>query len=148
MLGSLEDLMAETEKELGNIITEKIELDLEVVRKVWNEHIEKVDSPSTKATLEKVITSISDEGIHVIVPSSVSKEEISQELQLYQNLRDRFNNNELNIIIDIDRSKFPDLIDNQGTKMYTMKEKYDYLSEKNPELANLVRKLKLKVDQE
>jgi hypothetical protein len=140
--------MAETEKELGNIITEKIELDLDVVRKVWNEHIEKVDSPSTKATLEKVITSVSDEGIHVIVPSSVSKEEISQELQLYQNLRDRFNNNELNIIIDIDRSKFPDLIDNQGTKMYTMKEKYDYLSEKNPELANLVRKLKLKVDQE
>lgn len=140
--------MAETEKELGNIITEKIELDLEVINKVWDEHIEKVDSPSTKATLEKVITSISDEGIHVIVPSSVSKEEISQELQLYQNLRDRFNNNELNIIIAIDRSKFPDLIDNQGTKMYTMKEKYDYLSEKNPELANLVRKLKLKVDQE
>ncbi len=148
MLGSIDDLMAETEKEIRSIKSEKIELNIDQVKKVWDEHRGIVESPSTKVTLEKVLINISENSIHVIVPSSVSKEEISQEIQLYQKLRDEFNNNELNIIIDIDKSQFPDLLDTQGSKMYSMKEKYDYLSEKNPELNNLVEKLKLKVDQE
>ncbi len=148
MLGSIDDLMAETEKEIRSIKSEKIELNIDQVKKVWDEYRSIVESPSTKVTLEKVLINISENSIHVIVPSSVSKEEISQEVQLYQKLRDEFNNNELNIIIDIDRSQFPDLLDTQGAKMYSMKEKYDYLSEKNPELNNLVKKLKLKVDQE
>ena len=148
MLGSIDDLLEETEKELGEISEEPLKLDIEVVKSIWDEHIEKVESPSTKATLEKVLIDINDEAVHVIVPSSVSKEEISQELQLYQKLRDRFNNSELNIIIEIDRAQFPDLEDKQGSKMYTMKEKYDYLSKKNPELDNLVKILQLSIDQE
>ena len=148
LLGSIDDLLEETQKELGNINDEVIPLDLETVKEVWNTHKESVESPSTKATLEKVIISIDDEVIHVIAPSTVSKEEIAQELHLYQKLRDKFNNKLLNIIIEVDRSQFPELSDQENTRMYTMKEKYDYLVKKNPELNNLVEALKLKVDQE
>ena len=147
-LGSVEELLLETQKEMGMKLPDKIELDIKSINEVWESHKESIRSPSTKATLEKVKISIVDESIKVIVPSSVSKEEIGQELQLYQKLREKFNNSDLNIIIDVDRSQFSNLEENQHPKMYTMKEKYAYLSDKNPELDNLVKKLKLKIDQE
>ncbi|MEE9372061.1 MAG: hypothetical protein V3V00_03320 [Saprospiraceae bacterium] len=140
--------MKETENELGNIKPEKLKLDLELVQKAWNEHRNTVSSPSAKATLEKVVLSISESVIKVVVPSGVSKEEISQEISLYQKLRKIFNNNDLNIIVDIDRGQFPDMSEDQSAKMYTMKEKYDYLTTKNSELDNFVKKLNLKIDQE
>jgi hypothetical protein len=140
--------MIETQKEMGERTPEKLSLDMEKIKNIWIEHKKTVESPSTKATLEKVIIGIVDDSIQVIVPSNISKEEISQEIHLYQKLREKFNNIDLNVIIDVDRSRFPDLEANQSSKLYTMKEKYDYLSQKNPELDNLVKKLKLKVDQE
>ncbi len=140
--------MKETENELGNIKPEKLKLDLELVQNAWNEHRNTVSSPSAKATLEKVVLSISESVIKVVVPSGVSKEEISQEISLYQKLRKIFNNNDLNIIVDIDRGQFPDMSEDQSAKMYTMKEKYDYLTTKNSELDNFVKKLNLKIDQE
>lgn len=147
-LASIEDLIKETEEELGQKPPEKLPLNIEKVMEVWESHKALLESPSSKATMENTFVSIENESIMVVVPSSVSKEEINQQVDLYQKLRNAFNNNELNVIIDVDRSRFPDLADNSTIRMYTMKEKFDYLAEKNPELNNLVKVLNLKVDQE
>ena len=148
VIGSIDDLLKETQEELGQKPPDKIKLDLQLISEVWNSYKESVTSPSTKVTLENVKMEIDGEAIHIIVPSSVSKEEITQEVLLYEKLRKRFNNGDLAISITVDRSRFPELEDLQSKKIYTMKEKYDHLVEKNPDLDYLVKKLNLKIDQE
>ena len=119
-----------------------------MINEVWNTYKDSVTSPSTKVTLENIKIDIEGDSIHIIVPSSVSKEEISQEVHLYEKLRKKFNNNDLTISITVDRSHFPELEDLQSKKIYTMKEKYDHLMEKNPDLDYFVKKLNLKIDQD
>ncbi len=148
MIGSVEDLVNETKKELSEKSSKKLELDLKTAESVWKEHKKTLKSPSSKNILDNVKIKIIGDSIKIIVPNSVSKEEISQESGLYKKIREKFNNNDLIINIDVDRSVFPELQEKQGKKIYTMKEKYDHLVEKNPDLDYLINKLKLKIDHE
>jgi len=148
MIGSVEDLVNETKKELSEKSSKKLELDLKTAESVWKEHKKTLESPSSKNILDNVKIKIIGDSIKIIVPNSVSKEEISQESGLYKKIREKFNNNDLIINIDVDRSVFPELQEKQGKKIYTMKEKYDHLVEKNPDLDYLINKLKLKIDHE
>ncbi len=147
-IGSIDDLINETKKELDQRAVEKIDLDLEKIEEIWNEYKASVNSPSTKVTLENVKIEIVENGVKVVVPSSVSKEEIAREMDLYQKIRENFNNSDLSINLEIDRASFPELEETNSKKIYTLKEKYDHLIKQNPEMDYLVKTLKLKIEQE
>jgi len=82
------------------------------------------------------------------VPSSVAKEEIQQEVQLYSTVRAYFNRNDLRIEVIVDRSSFPDSEIKTQRKLVTAKEKYDHLVNLNPVLDKLIDALNLKPDQD
>ena len=116
------------------------------IKALWEQYKNDVTSPSTKVTLENVKIELIGEAIKLTVPSSVSKEEMIQETDLFHQIRRAFNNNDLDIAIEIDRMAFPELEEINSTKIYTLKEKYDHLMNKKPEVEYLVKKLKLKIE--
>ena len=146
-IASIDDLINETKKEIGQKSEEKIQLDLSRIGTIWEQYKNEVTSPSTKVTLENVKIELMGEALKLTVPSSVSKEEMIQETDLYHKIRTAFNNNDLDIEIEIDRLAFPELEEINSSKIYTLKEKYDHLMNKNQELEYLVKKLKLKIEE-
>lgn len=115
---------------------------------VWNEYASSLESPTLNTILKNVLIKTDNNGIKVLVPSSVAKEEIQQEVQLYSTVRAYFNRNDLRIEVIVDRSSFPDSEIKTQRKLVTAKEKYDHLINLNPDLDKLIDALNLKPDQD
>ncbi len=115
---------------------------------VWNEYASSLESPTLTTILKNVLIKTDKNAIKVLVPSSVAKEEIQQEVQLYSTVRAYFNRNDLRIEVIVDRSSFPDSEIKTQRKLVTAKEKYDHLVNLNPVLDKLIDALNLKPDQD
>lgn len=115
---------------------------------VWYDYASSLESPTLNTILKNVLIKTDKNGIKVLVPSSVAKEEIQQEVQLYGIVRAYFNRNDLKIEVIVDRSSFPDSEIKTQRKLVTAKEKYDHLINLNPDLDKLIDALNLKPDQD
>lgn len=115
---------------------------------VWYDYASSLESPTLNTILKNVLIKTDKNGIKVLVPSSVAKEEIQQEVQLYGIVRAYFNSNDLKIEVIVDRSSFPDSEIKTQRKLVTAKEKYDHLINLNPDLDKLIDALNLKPDQD
>ncbi len=146
-ISSIEDLLKEAEVEISSNEDAQKEVNIKDVDEVWNNYVSGIDSATTSGILNTVIRKVVDGKILISVPSNIAKEEIQQEAQLYANLRDHFNQNDLEIKIDVDRTQFPDLVEASTTKVVTPKEKYDHLKALNPLVDQLIEKLDLKLDE-
>lgn len=146
-ISSIEDLLKEAEVEISSNENAQKEVNIEDVDKVWSNYVSDIESATTSGILNTVIRKVVDGKILIAVPSNIAKEEIQQEAQLYANLRDHFNQNDLEIKIDVDRTQFPDLVEANTTKVVTPKEKYDHLKAINPLVDDLIEKLDLKLDE-
>ena len=115
---------------------------------VWYDYVSSLESPTLNTILKNVLIKTDKNGIKVLVLSSVAKEEIQQEVQLYGIVRAYFNRNDLKIEVIVDRSSFPDSEIKTQRKLVTAKEKYDHLVNLNPDLDKLIDALNLKPDQD
>ena len=115
---------------------------------VWYDYASSLESPTLNTILKNVLIKTDKNGIKVFVPSSVAKEEIQQEVQLYGIVRAYFNRNDLKIEVIVDRSSFPDSEIKTQRKLVSAKEKYDHLVNLNPDLDKLIDALNLKPDQD
>jgi len=124
-----------------------IEVNLEDVERIWSDYVSRCESPTTSSILKNVIKKIEAEEVLIYVPTNIAREEIQQETDLYTELREHFKKPGLNIITQVDREHFPDLLDTNNKKLVTPKEKYDHLKAINPLIEDLIEKLDLKLDE-
>ncbi len=147
-ISSIDDLLSQAKEEVNSKANEAKELTLEELLTIWNEYAESISSPTTQAIVKNIQLKIVENKVVGAVPSSIAKEEIQQETDLYTKIRDYFNQNDLMIEIEVDRELFPDAIEEPTRKLYTSKEKYDHLVTVNPDLDAFIDTLDLKPDQD
>ncbi len=147
-LSSIEDLLSEVHKELESKDEAKRELVLHEIETIWNHYSQNSASPTTQVIFDQAILEIVNHRIQIVVPTNIAKEEILQEPELYGQLREHFNQPDLAIDVLVNRERFPDTEEMKPKKLYTTKEKYDHLVSQNPMLEDMVKKLKLKPDQD
>jgi len=146
-LSSVEDLLKDAEAKLAQDEDTIIEVNLEDVERIWSDYVSRCESPTTSSILKNVIKKIEAEEVLIYVPTNIAREEIQQETDLYTELREHFKKPGLNIITQVDREHFPDLLDTNNKKLVTPKEKYDHLKAINPLIEDLIEKLDLKLDE-
>ena len=146
-ISSLDDILKEAENEHKASGKARKELSLPEVEKIWDSYASDHESATTAGILTTLFKEVEDNRLVVTVPSNIAREEIQQETDLYQQIRDYFNQNDLVIDIVVDRSKFPDVAEQQTKKLFTAKEKYEHLKAINPLVDDLIEKLDLKLDQ-
>ena len=147
-LTSIADVLKEAQQERDKNSNEKLPLDLTLINEVWNSYAEEQDSPTTKSTLGLVKIELEQDEIKVYVPSHIAKEEIHHEVDLFSLIRTKFNRSDLRISVVTNRDKFPGYEETIKRKIHTIKEKYDFLNDKNPLLETMISSLNLKLDQD
>ncbi len=145
---SIEDHISRASESINAQSNAKKDVTQAEAEAVWNDYASFLESPTLKTILKNVIVKTDKNDIKVFVPSSVAKEEIQQEVQLYSTVRAYFNRNDLRIEVIVDRSSFPDSEIKTQRKLVTTKEKYDHLVNLNPVLDKLIDALNLKPDQD
>ncbi len=143
---SLDELIKSAEQKLASTKSETKPLDIDVIHTLWQEYTTTVESITTKGILENVVTEIVNDGLSIFVPTTVAKEELHQEIDLFSKIRNHFGRHDMQIMVKVDRDKFPDFHIELPKKLYSAKEKYDYLVNKNPVLLDLIQALDLKLD--
>lgn len=146
-ISSLDAILKQAEDELKASGKGRVDLSLPEIDKIWQSYAADHESGTTTAILNMVVKEIIEDRLVITVPSNIAREEIQQETDLYQKLRDYFNQNDLVIDVLVDRKKFPDIEEQQTKKLFTAKEKYEHLKAKNPLVDELIEKLNLKLDQ-
>ncbi len=122
-----------------------IKLDEALLTNTWTAYVEQIDSPSVKAAFTKASVKVKDEvTIEVEVGSQMAKGMIQQEKNLIPFIRKRIPIANLAMEITIDTSKASQLI--KPKKVFSAKEKYEMMREKNPMVHELRLRLDLKPD--
>ena len=137
--------MLEEEEEDEEVVETNLSLDAELLTNTWKAYIEQIDSPSVKAAFTKASVKVKDEvTIEVEVGSQMAKGMIQQEKNLIPFIRKRIPISNLAMEITIDTSKASQLI--KPKKVFSAKEKYEMMREKNPMVHELRLRLDLKPD--
>ncbi len=147
-ISSIDDHISRASEAINAKSNAKKEVTQAEVEAVWNEYASSLESPTLTTILKNVLIKTDKNDIKVLVPSSVAKEEIQQEVQLYSTVRAYFNRHDQRIEVLVDRSSFPDSEIKTQRKLVTAKEKYDHLVNLNPDLDKLIDALNLKPDQD
>ena len=121
-------------------------LNVEMVKALWNEYAENSPSPSVKTALQMAELSLEDHRIELIVPSSNTKNIILQETALVDRLREKTGTLQLKLDINIDPNAFPEVEQVKPKVLLTPKEKYELLRNKNPKIDLLRDAFDLEVD--
>ncbi|MEL6986934.1 MAG: hypothetical protein AAGK97_03805, partial [Bacteroidota bacterium] len=124
------------------------EIKLETVLNIWENYAKRNESPSVRNILRSADVKVDKKKINVKVAKRLHKEIIQQEMDLFQNLRDalEIQNLEINLSID-DSMEIPDNLE-KPKKLWTIKEKYETMRDINPLVHELRKRLDLKVDNE
>ena len=147
-ISSIDDYISRANETISAKSVAKKDVTQAEAESVWYDYASSLESPTLNTILKNVLIKTDKNGIKVLVPSSVAKEEIQQEVQLYGIVRAYFNRNDLKIEVIVDRSSFPDSEIKTQRKLVTAKEKYDHLINLNPDLDKLIDALNLKPDQD
>ena len=137
--------MIDDDEEEEEIIDSNVSLDAELLTNTWTAYIQQIDSPSVKAAFTKASVKVKDEvTIEVEVGSQMAKGMIQQEKDLIPFIRKRIPISNLAMEITIDTSKSSQLI--KPKKVFSAKEKYEMMRQKNPMVHELRLRLDLKPD--
>jgi hypothetical protein len=112
---------------------------------LWNEYLDKHNSKGVQSALKNAKHFIEGNSIHIHVPTTFIKELLLQESDLMEILRTSFIRDGIIIMIEINKSEFPEYEDaSTFTPKLTTKEIYEKMKSKNPLLQDLINKLGLK----
>lgn len=145
-LNSLEALVQQVAEEEALNASAGEPLTDENLKRVWQEYMDEVESQATSTSLKNAIVSFDEGAVNVIVPSTIAKETIIQEIPLIEKIRKNFNVVDMPLIIEIDVSKFPDFAVVKKPKILGPREKYEKLVEINPLIMELTKRFDLKPD--
>jgi DNA polymerase-3 subunit gamma/tau len=147
-ISSIDDYISRASESINAKSNTKKDVTQAEAEAVWTDYASSLESPTLQTILKNVLIKTDINGIKVLVPSSVAKEEIQQEVQLYGIVRAYFNRQDLRIEVEVDRSLFPDSEIKTQRKLTSAKDKYDHLINLNPVLDKLIDTLNLKPDQD
>ncbi len=137
--------MLDDDDDEEEVVDSNISLDAELLTNTWAAYIAQIDSPSVKAAFTKATVKVKDEvTIEVEVGSQMAKGMIQQEKDLIPFIRKRIPISNLAMEIAIDTSKSTLLV--KTKKVFSAKEKYEMMREKNPMVHELRLRLDLKPD--
>lgn len=123
-------------------------LDLEVVKKIWDNYVSNHHSPSVKTALKVKKIQVEGKKINVFVPSSGVLKTINQEENLLVKIRQKFDIDDLEFIPIVDLEKFPEHQKFVPKKVLSPKEKYEHMVAQNPALLEMKEKFDLEVDKD
>lgn len=121
---------------------------IQVIKGIWDQYVENSTSKSVQSALNIAQLSLTDNRVQIIVPAQVNKDMILQEKNLLEKLRNDTGIYDLIFEVTVNKDLFPDLDDTKPVQIMTQKEKYQYMTDKNPQFGNFVKKLGLKLDTE
>lgn len=121
---------------------------IQVIKGIWDQYVENSTSKSVQSALNIAQLSLTDNRVQIIVPAQVNKDMILQEKNLLEKLRNDTGIYDLIFEVTVNKDLFPDLDDTKPVQIMTQKEKYQYMTVKNPQFGNFVKKLGLKLDTE
>jgi hypothetical protein len=122
-------------------------LSLENIQESWDRYVNEHTSNSFQAAMKNVLLELEGKSLKATVPSPVAHGFITQESQLMEQIRNEFGTPDLTLHIEIDKSKFSDLEEEEVVKTYfTRNEALQELTKKNPMLLEMMRRLDLKPD--
>jgi hypothetical protein len=128
------------EKKLINV-----ELSKEAVEKVWKDYADNHNSKSSQTALSNIKIELDNYNIKVSTPTLYVKEVVMQEVKLMEEIRAYFHREDLILIVDVDKEKFPDYEDGSVVKVrLSTKEIYQSMLQKNPVLEDFIKTLELK----
>jgi DNA polymerase III subunit gamma/tau len=149
-LTSLEHLHKEVRKE--EAIREELQsrLNDQNLHTAWHQYANNIDSPTTKATLEKAELRIeSEDRVTVLVGSALARNSIIQLNELIDYLRKDLHTPSLMLDVAIDPTKAALIatINPAPARALTLKEKYAKMLETNPLLQDIIQRIGLKPDE-
>ena len=121
-------------------------LDLDIIRKCWNDYIKTTQSPSVKSNLQLAKLELANEKLIVTIGTSMGRSIILAESTLMNNIREACKSSDLEMIINVDPKINGDESLQKINRPLTIKEKYNKLLEANPEVKNLKDLFDLKID--
>lgn len=143
-LQSLSSLKTRIKEKKKSDAANTLDFTLENVQKIWNSYSEKVESKSIAVSLKNALIKVEGETIRIGVPGEVAKQTIRSQKKLLEKLRKSFGSKPVETIIYVDKALRKEEEDSRP-KLTSSREKYQYMSEKNPNLSKLVDALGLKV---
>ena len=146
VFGNLSVLREALREESQKIKKQQAEASIDRVSEIWNNYTESCTSNSIKTALNGAILAFENDLVTVTVPTLVSKEIISQESQLIDELRAKLGMPSLRFDYIIDKDKFPDFVEAKPVQAMTQKEKLAIMVTNNPEISTFVSTLGLKID--
>ncbi|MFZ1704049.1 MAG: DNA polymerase III subunit gamma/tau [Saprospiraceae bacterium] len=123
-------------------------LNVDALKSIWIDYMENNPSMSVQLALRNTDIHLENTSLKVYVPNSVSMDLILQESSLIDRLRIELGTPELALLIEIDKTRFPDFEDVKPQLILTQREKYQMMLDKNENLTEFVQKLGLKLDNE
>jgi len=144
---NLNTLQEEVKEEKNSDIEREKPLEIVFLRGFWKDYAKTVDSGSVQSMLLNTTLLIENEKIIAKVSSKLAENLIRQERVLLEKLRTAFGRPSLAIEIQLDEQKvlkneFP-----KKKKLFSPKEKYTRMLEKNPLIKDLVSRLGLVLDE-
>lgn len=139
--GSLKNRIKEKKK---NAAREKLELNEENLKKLWDKYLEGVSSTSIAVSLKKVHLTVIDNIVKIGAVSTVARNTIKMEKELLDTIRNSFKGvlPEIEVVVD---EELKDQDASDQPQLSTSKEKFDYMAAENEQLKNLVVQLNLKL---
>ena len=146
--GNLESIKKSiVEKEISKAESRK-QLTIESITEIWNSYADNNPSNNIRTALKLAKLSLDYKKILAEVPTTVTRDMIIQESGLAEVLREEMGVADLIIDAAVNKEAFPDYEEQKPLQALTQREKYMLMLEKNPHLANLTKKISLKLDNE
>ncbi len=141
----LNALLDEIKKEDANK-KEAIEIDINLIKNIVFELINKHSSQITINVLKELDFEDIDGNLKIYVPTNLAKDVLSEEKQLLKKIREVHYNPVMDIEIIVNLKKFPDHQEIKTKKILSTKEKYELLVNKNPLILDFIKQFDLHID--
>lgn len=145
-LSSLDSIMNQVKAEEEAKKEARKAMSIELVDEIWLAYIAANESPSVKVALKNCFRSLADRTITVKVGSENGKNIILQEDRLKDELREKLGAEDLILDVVVDKAMFPEVEQEKPKTLYSNREKYELMNEKNPLLGELRTRFDLKID--
>ena len=147
-LSSIDDLLANVEKEEQHKKDNRLDWTVDNVSKIWQDYMGTLEMQSTIIALGSTKLSLEGETkLCIVTPNKLNTETIKKEMNLIERIRNSYPDREIEISIVDDLSQFPELRKVEKVqKDKTNEEKLDILIGKNPKISEFIKRFDLKVD--
>jgi len=143
-LSSLADLEASVESEKSSKALGETKFTPDAVESFFKKMADQTNPGALKLVLSHIKVNIKNEELFLFVESQVAKTTLLQEVDLIQNLRDRFGRGKLKVYIDIDPEREADKRAPERPK--TQKEVLDGFAQQNETFKEMMDRWKLTFD--